>query len=213
MNDQDQRVRDYYQNLSMPQDRIDTLLDIAADTADTIDQHATESHIGQVADKPLWRRFKLPRFTWLVGAQVGTAAALILMMSLWMHNSGSESERTLRTVQEVAMNHTTRLEPEYRGESLAMLDNSMQQLPFALVLPKSIDDSYELIGSRYCSLGGELAAHVRMKNGESGKPISLFVTTNSAQLLEIPAQQTKLDGVDVKLWREGGLFFALAKRS
>jgi len=111
------------------------------------------------------------------------------------------------------MNHTTRLEPEFHGDTLAMLDNSMQQLPFSLELPKSIDDAYELIGSRYCSLGGVLAAHVKLRNSRSGRPLSLFVTSNSAELKDIRSQQTTIEGVDVEFWREGGLFYALAQRS
>ena len=111
------------------------------------------------------------------------------------------------------MNHTTRLEPEFRGSSLAMLDNLMHQLPFTLVLPKSIAGEYELIGSRYCSLSGVLAAHVRLHDKNSGKPMSLFVASNAAELEEIRPQQTILEGVEVDFWREGGLFYALAQRS
>jgi len=111
------------------------------------------------------------------------------------------------------MNHTTRLEPEFTGESLAMLDNSMQQLPFTLSLPSTIDSAYKLVGSRYCSLAGELAAHVKFKHAGSGKPMSLFVTSNGAALEDVQTQQTSLEGIEVELWREGGLFFALAQRS
>jgi len=80
-------------------------------------------------------------------------------------------------------------------------------------LPGSIDDAFELIGSRYCSLSGELAAHVKLKHTQSGKAVSLFVTSNGMALKDVRTQQTSLEGVDVDLWREGGLFFALAQRS
>ena len=200
MNEQDQRVRDYYDNVSMSKDRMDMLLKVAA-------EH-------EAAPKRLssWKN-TFSGMQWTSWLQVGMACALVIVASLWMHNTGSETGLAERTLREVAMNHTTRLEPEFRGSSLAMLDNSMHQLPFNLVLPKSIDNAYELIGSRYCSLGGVLAAHVKLHDKQSGKSMSLFVTSNAAELTQIQTQQKKLDGVDVEIWREGGLFYASAKRS
>jgi len=138
---------------------------------------------------------------------------VVLTLSYFITGGQYLNEHTERTVREVAMNHTTRLDPEFRGESLAMLDNSMQQLPFTLSLPSTIDTAYKLVGSRYCSLSGELAAHVRLKHAETGKSMSLFVTSNGAALEDVQTQQTTLEGIDVELWREGGLFFALAQRS
>ena len=43
--------------------------------------------------------------------------------------------------------------------------------------------------------------------------MSLFVTSNGAALEDVQTQQTTLEGIEVELWREGGLFFALAQRS
>lgn len=207
MNEPDQRVRDYYDNLSMPQDKLDLLLKA---TADSEALHASDC-IDRSTNIPKWRLMlpSMQRKSWL---QVGFACGLIMIVSLWVF-SGVQSDLSKRTFREVAMNHTTRLEPEFRGTSLAMLDNSMHQLPFNLTLPKSLDSAYELIGSRYCSLGGVLAAHVKLQDKKSGKQMSLFVTSNSAELEEIQPQQRKLEGVEVELWREGGLFFALAHRS
>lgn len=207
MNEQEQRVRDYYENLSMPKDRVEMLLKASAD----------REAIG-TPDKPTksavfseWRS-KLAYIEWNKGVQTGLACGLVLMVSMWVF-SGFETELSKRTLREVAMNHTTRLEPEFRGTSLAMLDDSMHQLPFKLMLPKALDSAYELVGSRYCSLGGVLAAHVKLQDKQSGKLMSLFVTSNSVELEEVQPQQRKLEGVDVEIWREGGLFFALAQRS
>jgi len=213
MNEQDQRVRDYYQKLSLPQDKLELLL--KAGSSDNETEHAAEQ-AAKFTDEQQgkrWFRFNFMQFPLVRWLPAAMACTFVILGSLWLYDSNTESEHMLRTVREVAMNHTTRLEPEYRGESLSMLDNSMQQLPFALVLPKSIDKKYKLIGSRYCSLGGVLAAHVRLKSSGSGRVMSLFVTSNSAELDNIRSQQTTLEGVDVEFWREGGLFYALAQRS
>lgn len=216
MNDIDQRVREHYDSLSMPKDKIDQLLKQTSLHAESDDaSHIDHDQNNALGSKRVSFLARMAQANWKQrsGLTAGFACVLLLMVSLWAHNSGSESEQMLRTVREVAMNHTTRLEPEYRGETLAMLDNSMQQLPFALTLPESINNAYELIGSRYCSLGGVLAAHVRLKDTGTGKPMSLFVTSNSDELEEIRSQQTTIEGVDVEFWREGGLFYALAQRS
>ncbi len=208
MNDQDQRLRDYYQNLSMPQEKLDQLVQL---TADSEIAHVRPSKLKAAA--ATFRKVVQPSKRWGSWAAVGLVCGLILSQTVWMSNSASENERTEHTLREVALNHTTRLEPEFRGSSLAMLDNSMHQLPFSLVLPKSISSNYELLGSRYCSLSGVLAAHVKLHDKRSGKPMSLFVASNADELEEIRPQQTRVEGVEVQFWREGGLFYALARRS
>jgi len=204
MNEQDKRVRDYYQNMSMSQEKLDQLLKATshAESSTETDQESESFSIVQ---------YLLPKRQWLAWASAGLVCGLVLTVALWVHSPGSE--RTEHTIREVALNHTTRLEPEFRGSSLANLDNSMHQLPFALTLPQSIAGKYELIGSRYCSLSGVLAAHVKLHDKSTGKAMSLFVASNTAELEEIRPQQTSLDGVEVEFWREGGLFYALAKRS
>jgi len=214
MNEQDQRVRDYFNNMSMPKDKIDMLLKVSSESSAKAEseKRSVSGIISSLSSLlPSLRNARNIRWgSWL---QAGSGCAIVLMLSLWMHNTGTETERAERTVREVAMNHTTRLEPEFKGTSLANLDNSMHQLPFSLVLPESIDSAYELIGSRYCSLGGVLAAHVKLHDKQSGKPMSLFVTSNSAELEKINPQHKELEGVEVEIWREGGLFFASAQRS
>jgi len=208
MNEQDQRVRDYYNNLSLPQDKLELLLKIEPATQSEVVQHGLEPLARKSASLGQ-RLYRLNPVRWL---PAGIACAFVLAAALWIQHSSTDSERMLRTVREVAMNHTTRLDPEYHGETLAMLDNSMQQLPFNLVLPEAIDDAYTLVGSRYCSIGGVLAAHVRLKSSVSGKPMSLFVTSNSDELEDIRSQSITHEGIDVEFWREGGLLFALAQR-
>ncbi len=212
MNEQDKRVRDYYDNLFLPQDKLELLLKYES-AEGSISQHDVPEPVSskRASDKQRLSHFNI--FQWHRWLPAAFACALVLLTSLWMYDSSTDSERMQQTVREVAMNHSTRLKPEYYGETLAQLDNSMQQLPFTLELPESIDKAYQLVGSRYCSLGGLLAAHVRLKSHGSGKPMSLFVTSNSVELEDIRSQQTKLEGVDVEFWREGGLFYALAQRS
>jgi len=201
--EQDKRVQDYYESLSLSPEKMEHFKQIAAD-----------------ANAPVARRTKLGVMVESLKAQLSSpviravaAVVAVLVVSTWMYSSGTDTESTERTLREVAMNHSTRLEPEYKGDSLAELDSSMQQLPFALALPKDIKKKYALVGSRDCSLGGILAAHIKFQDRDSGKPVSLFVAHNASELKKVNAQQSTVEGVDVEFWREGGLFYALAHRS
>ncbi len=202
MNEHDKRVKSYYQSLTLPQSRLDQLIDVST---------------RKKQNSSLWSRFRLKTKACVQQVQhpllrAGLAAAMIATVALFIHTSGSVQERADSTFREVAMNHGTRLDLEYYGDDLASLDDSMQQLPFTLVLPDVVKTDVKLIGARYCSLVGNLSAHVKFQDQESGKPVSLFVTRSTSELKRIQGRSNRIDGVDVELWQEGGLFFALAQQ-
>lgn len=138
--------------------------------------------------------------------------AVIVGVGVSMRMAGSMDERGERTLREVAMNHATRLSFEFEGESLAVLDTSMNQLPFALSEPSRLPEDLKVLGSRYCSLSGQLAAHVKLREGKTGRPLSLFVTNSATTLNQLDGESGYVDGVEVELFYEGGLFYALARQ-
>ena len=202
MIDQDQRITAYFESLSLPQSRLDQLVGIAQDTA------TPESGLQRVRTRAnaLLARLRHPLI------RAGLAFAMIAAVAQLMHHSGTVTERAESTFREIAMNHGTRLELEYYGKNLTSLDDSMQQLPFTLVLPDAVSEDVTLIGARYCTLVGNLAAHVKFEDKTSGKPLSLFVTGSTNELKRIQGRSDNLNGVDVELWQEGGLFYALARQ-
>ena len=137
---------------------------------------------------------------------------VIVGVGVSMRMAGSMDERGERTLREVAMNHATRLSFEFEGESLAALDTSMNQLPFALSEPSRLPEDLEVLGSRYCSLSGQLAAHVKLREGKTGRPLSLFVTNSATTLNQLDGESGYVDGIEVELFYEGGLFYALARQ-
>ena len=88
----------------------------------------------------------------------------------------------------------------------------MTRLPFHLKVPKDILSSHTLLGTRYCSLAGHLAAHMKLKNTLTGKAISLFVVSSESDFKPMQGQNDVVSGIDVKMWQEDGLFFATASR-
>ena len=130
-----------------------------------------------------------------------------------MHLSGSLGERTERTLREVAMNHSTQLTFDFEDDSFAGLDRRMQLLPFEMSAPERLPADARVLGSRYCSLAGRLAAHVKLRDADSGEPLSLFVTSAGPDLERLHGDEGYMDGIEVELFREDGLFYALARRA
>ncbi len=203
MIEQDQRITAHFESLSLPQSRLDQLVGIAAQ--DTVEPESRRQRLRALASS-VSGRLQHPLI------RTGLAVAMIAVVAQLMHYSGTVKERAASTFREIAMNHGTRLELEYYGKNLTSLDDSMQQLPFTLVLPDSVSEDVELIGARYCTLVGNLAAHVKFEDKASGKSLSLFVTGSTGELERIQGRSDSINGVDVELWQEGGLFYALASR-
>ena len=111
------------------------------------------------------------------------------------------------------MNHSTRLQLEFEGSTIVEIDKHMSQLPFSVQLPSQFNKQYSVLGARYCTINGELAAHVKFIDRETDKQISLFMTRSVEDLQKINTTTEQVDGVNVSLWNESGLFYAMASRS
>lgn len=208
MTDLDDRLKEYYRGVTLSQESLGALAETMNDFREP--EVPAQSH-SAAADTTsgLWHRlpFGWHQMQWVAGF------LLLVVSSVFMYSTATHHERTERTLREVAMNHATRLDLEFYDSSVASIDQQMVQLPFTLALPRGMDDNYELLGSRYCSLAGNLAAHVKLKNKITGKSASLFVTSLSDELKPVDAAQADLDGLDVELFQEGGLFYAFAHQS
>jgi len=157
-----------------------------------------------------------------VGADVGrrrrrrplawaAVAATLLISSVVVHLGSSLAERTERTVREAAMNHNARLTLEFAAVNLDELNATMTRLPFELRRPDRIGAEWRPLGGRYCSLAGRLAAHVQLAGADGSGTLSLFVTREADDLERLAGLHRGVDGVDVELWAERGLFYAMAR--
>lgn len=223
MSNLDARLKDHFENIRLPDAKLEKLLLASEEAISTSDsERGTAGRTSRVLSSGNWQMAKtfngwrswvLSRTTGWRMTQASAAAVLVLVVAVFMHGNGTLAERRNHMVKEVAMNHGTRFDLEFSGESLAAIDQNMRLLPFSLALPGRLSGTVDVVGSRYCSLAGKLAAHVRFLDRETGKPMSLFVTGMIDDLEAMQPQNSELRGVEVELWREGGLFFALANQS
>ncbi len=138
------------------------------------------------------------------------AAMVLLAITLGTHRVGVSSERALRTVNEAAMNHSVKLQFEFEADNINDINSQMSELKFQMALPSDLDEKLNVLGARYCTINGELAAHIKFLNLETNRTVSLFMTQSAKSVQTINTTTDNVNGVAVKLWNESGLFYAMA---
>jgi len=139
---------------------------------------------------------------------IALVASLLLVFSVLLYFPTKKIEELVYT--EVAMNHNKQLDVEFNGDDYRTLAQAMTKLDFPLNAPQKIGDKYSLIGGRYCSIQGALAAQLKVKNNLTGDIDTLYVTPLTDNLNKIAAQKFTFNGIDIELWQTDKLFYALA---
>jgi len=147
-------------------------------------------------------------------AFVGMAALLVggVAVGLWVGLPRRvETDLPRQIAREVALNHRKGFAPEVRAASFTELGAAMAKLDFQPLRPtKPGFDGLRLVGGRYCSIGDCIAvqATVTMPDGRRG---TLYEVRPDARLARIGDAEFNIDGLRVRLWREGGLLLVLAE--
>ncbi len=159
------------------------------------------------------RRISSPR-TLAIAATFLLVAAGVFQLGRWVEQVGdvSPDEALVRLIAgEVAHHHNKRLAVEFERNEYEKLSNEMSKLDFALVASERLDGSQlRLLGARYCSIQGQLAAQVKLLDTRD-RTFTLFQTRSFRRIAELTDATLEVDGVEVEMWNEGGLFFAIAR--
>jgi len=93
-----------------------------------------------------------------------------------LHQNLLASHRTDTVLREAALNHSSKLQMDAETGSLSELQNELGELKFDIKLPKSdFFGQLALVGGRYCTISGNLAAHLKLSNPETSEQFSLFL--------------------------------------
>jgi len=145
---------------------------------------------------------------------VGIAlAASIAVFSLFAfaHQNILSSHRTNMVLREAALNHTSKLKMDAETASLSELQQNLGELGFEIRLPESeFFKQLALMGGRYCTISGNLAAHIKLSNPETMEQFSLFLTPQVENLNAMKSSVINISGVDVELWQERDVVYAFA---
>ena len=140
---------------------------------------------------------------WLVPAAV--AATIVIAIALiqgWTRPSDAET-----LGEEIARNHARDLDPEFHTTSYEELARRMSRLDFEVrPAARLADRGCRLVGGRYCSLGGRIAAQLRVVDA-GGQRLTLYVVR---AVHSIEDGRRRHDGVSVETWQEGDLIYGLA---
>jgi len=142
----------------------------------------------------------------------GLAAMLVIIMGGFSMMLFQSSQFNQAIMKEIAYNHNKRMTPEIESQQLAKIQNYLAKLDFSLIAPNSISlDKYHLVGGRYCSIQGHLAAQLKIADKKSGEILTLYQVPVPEQLdnLKIPISQY-IQGTQVTMWVEKGLLIGIA---
>ena len=136
---------------------------------------------------------------------------VIILVSIFTFFSLRETKLEMRVVNEIAMNHNKQLSVEFAESDLQLLQAKLDKLDFS-ILPADefISNNYNLLGGRYCSIQGNLAAQLKLRNINSKKTETLYITDVNKGLKKIRPADTNHDGVQIKIWVKDGLLYGKA---
>ncbi len=154
---------------------------------------------GQSSARRSWRP------VWMTGI-----AAMLLLGLGGLHLQQQHTNLRHAVLVEVAMNHRKDLQPEVVTNRFADAARALDRVDFEIVPTSQIPDA-ELIGARYCSIQGQLAALLKLQ--VNGQRHTLYVTRASDWLTRLVPLEATHDGADIRLWAEEGRFYALAADS
>ena len=194
MNDKhlNQQINSYYNDKKLDPDKLEQLL------SQTKNIHQSENIVSH---------------SWSLTRSAAIAAsifAVIILALIFKLPGAPQQNLAILVAEEIALNHNKQLDIEFKAESYSTLRTLMKKLDFNPVSPSRIDqNNLTLIGTRYCSIQGQLAAQIKLKDSK-GNIRTLYQTQLNPKLSELPEKDYLVNGVKITQWQEHGLFFGLA---
>lgn len=147
---------------------------------------------------------------WKTVLKYAAALALLIMSAyvIWF-SGGSENKHYQKYAEEIAYNHTKRLNVEYLTSDIAELNHKMEKLDFSIINSERLN-SYEWVGARYCSVQGAIAAQIKLKDIKNNICTLYEFKQKDENNFEQPHTYF-VSGNKVTIWVESGVIFGLAE--
>ncbi len=154
-----------------------------------------------------------PRFPqrrrFLMGGSAAIAASVLFFTGRGMYSDNTSLQESI--VRDVLTNHIHIHELDIETNSITEVASYFDRLAFAPFLSSQINKtSFELLGGRYCTLQGELASQLYLKNKDNGKLATYYLAKYDQQHFgdipdvssgEIP-KVVHERGYQMTIWRE-----------
>ena len=184
----DQGIKHYYQTQLLSEEKLDKL----ANLSETVNS----------------RPAHLNRYRYAIAATflLFTVSSVFLIHT----QSGLHEQLNTRVAKEISLNHNKQLASEYSLTEFDGLNKVMDKLDFELKAPsRLISLGYRILGARYCSIQGQIAAQIKLENKQE-RTLTLYVTQRNKELASLSNQVQQSGSVTIQTWLEGDLFFGLA---
>lgn len=208
-------LKDYYASKSLSGEQLDNLLMMQVSTNKADSFSSIKS--GTLDDKTSWLHRFLPLTRNYRSAFYVTAflflASMFTVFSLLDREPASQP-LSQRIMSEIVYNHNQDMPIEIASSSLTDISEYLNKLSFSIVLPNALSQpNWQLLGGRYCSINGKLAAQLKVKNLKDNS-ISTFYQAAIDKNLDKSDENAisdTIDGVGVSIWQEQGLLLGLAR--
>ncbi len=202
----EEHLKDFYRHQELRREKLDELRALGDEKSPRRERENADETASWT-----WRQFVVHR------RLVATIALLLIgafVLGRISHPaaSGDLNDAALARAigREIAMNHKKQLNLEFAAADYASLQPQMSKLDFALAPPEDPAAArLQVIGARYCSIQGQLAAQIRARD-RAGQVYTLYQTKLNDKLRSATSGELKAEGVRIRLWRENGLFYGLA---
>lgn len=194
-----QSVRDHLDSYSLSEDQLNKL----------------ESLVKQ--DKPV-AKYRATIYPFAMAGAVVTFL-LVFFLTPYLQNQSGIQEKV---AMEVVANHIKLKPLEIETRSIEGIRRYFKKLDFVPVNSQLVNQlGLELIGGRYCSLQGNIAAQIRVRKPGTNTVQTLYQTEYRKDVFEnMPTLEDgdkpvdiHVKGVKVTIWVEKGLLFALTNVS
>lgn len=197
----DEAVRDHYRGQALDSTTLDDLRQRIAAEAPADTPRRAPDRAPTARSRPALARF----------ARWGALALLAVALGagFWLARPATGSLSAEAVAQEVALNHVKALAPDIRAGSFDALAGDLDKLDFSVMQPAGMQME-RVIGVRYCSLGGQMAAQIRFRDA-GARVCTLYQALDSDAFDHVREGTFEMGGVRVRVWREGGLVMGLAE--
>lgn len=188
-----QRVKDHFECYSLPAEELEKFYALQ-----------------QVPVRTLRSR----RVSLWISAAALTALLAVVVPSFYfvIYRTASPVVTLDEFARDIAYHHNKRMSLEIESSSLSDVRAFFQKLDFAIIQSDKLPISgWEMLGGRYCTVKGVLAAQLRVREKSTGKTYTYYQATFPKELKQLSGVfQTDALGAHVEMWGERGLLLALA---
>lgn len=192
-------VKEYYQQHSLSPELLSKLAAAAEDGTEALEKTAEQKR-----QNSKWQT----KWHWAIAASF--AAIFISVAQFAYFYNVNEQDLILRVAQEVELNHNKQLSSDFISDNYNELAASMNKLDFKVKAPQSLlGNLYQLTGARYCSIQGQIAAQIQLVD-QHNQRMTLYITKANEKLAALHNKDQQMNGLTIRNWQEGELFYSLA---